>query len=292
MVLPEPDWRLLQQRHHARVDEALAGHKERSSRGIKHPVEDFLFEYYSFRPYQLRRWHPGHGVALENGDEYLEVRDYTRLAGGVGVDVDAVLGHRSGTVLWAERLLRATAQRPPTFRCFGMHEWAMVHGLRPEQTRHPQLGLRLSPEEIVDAVRDTGLRCTHIDAYRFFTPDAKPLNRYGPTRERQSEFDDPGCLHVGMDLYKIAYKLSPLTPTDLLWRCFELAREIRQLDMQASPYDVSSHDLPPVRVETPEGRAEYVRRQRAFSDRAVPLRTELLASIEPLARNLRLRSAT
>ena len=31
---------------------------------MKHPVHDFLFTYYSFRPAQLRRWSPGYGVVL------------------------------------------------------------------------------------------------------------------------------------------------------------------------------------------------------------------------------------
>lgn len=261
----------------------LAAHRARSSRGIKYPVEDFLFEYYSFRPSHLRRWHPGHGVVLEDGEEYLTLRDYRRFDQGVGVDVDAVLAHRAATVQWAYRLLRATLNRTASFGCFGMHEWAMVDGLRPEQTRHAQLGLRLEPDDISATIRSTGLRCTHIDAYRFFTDVSRPLNAYQPTRRTQVELDNPGCLHVGMDLYKIAYKLSPLTPTDLVWECFLLARDIRQLDMQASPYDLSSYGLEPVPVETPSGRAEYVRRQRGFAERATPLRSALLDVISPLA---------
>ena len=39
-------------------------HRRRS--GVKHPVHDFLFTYYSQRPAALRRWHPGWGVALED----------------------------------------------------------------------------------------------------------------------------------------------------------------------------------------------------------------------------------
>ena len=35
------------------------------SRGEKHPVHDFLFEYYSFRPAHLLRWTPGADVLLE-----------------------------------------------------------------------------------------------------------------------------------------------------------------------------------------------------------------------------------
>lgn len=275
-------WRAAREQHHRRVDEALADHRDRSSRGEKHPVEDFLFEYYSFRPYQLRRWHPGHGVALAEGDEYLEIRDYVAVPGGVAVDVAAVLAHRASTVVWAARLLDAVARRPASFGCFGMHEWAMVHGLEVEQTRHPQLGLRLAPADIAQTVRDTGLRCTHIDAFRFFTPEAKPLNAHEPTRRTQADWDNAGCLHVGMDLYKVAYKLSPLVPSDLVWRCFELAREIRRLDMAASPYDVSGLGIPAVPVESPAGRAEYVRQQRAFAERGAPLRAELLAVVEPL----------
>jgi hypothetical protein len=48
------------------------------------------------------------------------------------------------------------------------------------------------------------------------------------------------CVPVarGMDVYKWAFKLSPLVPSDLVADAFDLAREIRLLDMQASPYDL------------------------------------------------------
>ena len=48
--------------------------------------------------------------------------------------------------------------------------------------------------------------------------------------------------------------------------------------MQASPYDVSSYGLAPVAIETPEGKAEYVRHQRAFAERGAALRERLLAA--------------
>ena len=44
-----------------------------------------------------------------------------------------------------------------------------------------------------------------------------------------------------MDLYKWAYKLSPATPGELVADCFELAADIRELDMRASPYDLRDH---------------------------------------------------
>ncbi len=66
-------------------------------------------------------------------------------------------------------------------------------------------------------------------------------------------------------------------PSTLVARCFELARDVRLLDMQASPYDLAPLGVEPVRVETPAGRAEYAQRQRAFAERATPLRAELVA---------------
>jgi len=122
------------------------------------------------------------------------------------------------------------------------------------------------------------LRCTHIDAFRFFTPDAVPRNRFAPTRETQPALEQPGCLHAGMDVYKWAMKLGPLVPGELLLDAFELARDIRWLDMQASPYDMRPWGAEPVAIETPEGKAEYVRRQRGFAERANVLRREVLAA--------------
>jgi hypothetical protein len=75
-------------------------------------------------------------------------------------------------------------------------------------------------------------------------------------------------------------KLGPLVPGDLLLDSFELARDIRILDMQASPYDLADRGYEPVRIETPDGKAEYVRRQRGFTDRSQALRERLLAVLD------------
>jgi hypothetical protein len=83
-----------------------------------------------------------------------------------------------------------------------------------------------------------------------------------------------------MDLYKWAYKLSPLVASELVADCFGLAREIRTVDMRASPYDLTSLGYAPIRVETAEGRAEFVAAQREFADRAAVLRVRLVAAID------------
>ena len=85
-----------------------------------------------------------------------------------------------------------------------------------------------------------------------------------------------------MDLYKWAAAFDPFLPAELVADCFAHAREIRALDMQASPYDLAALGYPPVPVETAEGRAEYVRRQRGFAESGALLRTR--AGRRPRAR--------
>jgi hypothetical protein len=197
----------------------------------------------------------------------------------VSLGVAAYLADRHESVRYIHRLLAAIAGRPAFTGCFGLHEWAMVY--RQDGHRHP-LPLRLG-QRGTDAVVDANpIRCSHFDAFRFFTPAATGLNRLQPTRETQVQLDQPGCLHAAMDCHKWATKLGPAVPGALALDCFELARDIRLLDMQASPYDLSSYGEPPVAIETAEGKAEYVTRQREFSGRAALLRSRLIAVCETL----------
>jgi hypothetical protein len=48
------------------------------------------------------------------------------------------------------------------------------------------------------------------------------------------------------------------------------------LDMRASPYDLTDLGHPPVRIETPAGKAEYAAAQRVFAERAALLRSRLI----------------
>ncbi|MGC5306879.1 3-methyladenine DNA glycosylase [Micromonospora zamorensis] len=278
-VLDVAQWQARRRAHEERVDVWLAPHLARRRRGERHPVADFLFTYYSHRPAQLRRWHPGAGVELRDADPAEFGRDYRATTAGVTLDTDAVRARRGESIAWIRSLLAATAGRAPHFGCFGMHEWAMVYRQTREELRHNAWPLRLTPEGTAAVVEERGVRCSHFDAFRFFTPPARPLNLLTPTRETQHALEQPGCLHANMDLYKWAYKLSPLVTSELVADAFDLAREIRTLDMRASPYDLAALGYPPVRVETPEGRAEYAAAQRGFADRAAVLRDRLLAAV-------------
>ena len=271
-------WTVIASGHARRADALTAGHRARRARGESHAIEDFLFEYYNTRPSLLRRWHPGAGITLEPAAgkpaPHAVWRWYAVDADrGVTFDVDAFLADRRDTVHFVRRLLSATASRPAFTGCFGLHEWAMVY--RQDRHRHA-LPLRLGQAGTDAVVEAHPVRCTHFDAFRFFTPDAVRLNRVQPTRAAQLDLEQPGCLHAAMDCHKWAGKLGPAVPGDLALDCFELAGDVRLLDMQAAPYDLSSYGRPAVAVETTAGRAEYVARQRELSSRAAVLRDRLI----------------
>lgn len=280
MLLAEGAWRPLEAAHHARVDAAAAAHVGRRRAGMKHPVEDFLWTYYSHRPAQLRRWHPGPGVELAGDTERADSRHYVATGRGTTLDVDAYLADRGDTVRFVRDLLASTLGRPAQLSCFGLHEWAMVY--RSGGVRHEAWPLRLGVEGTDAVVEAHSLRCTHFDAFRFFTPDAVGRNAGRPTRDSQVALEQPGCLHAAMDCYKWAYKLGAGVPGVLLLDAFDLARDARELDMRAAPYDLTALGYQPIRIETADGKAEYVAAQRGIADRGVRLRERLIDACDAL----------
>lgn len=280
-------WQRLASEHVARAERWTTPRLARRKLGQTNPVEDFLFEYYPFSPAKLRTWHPGYGVVLEGVDaeEYLRFDAYIRVPDGVTADVLALRSKRERLDL-AVGILAGTRSRQPHRGCFALHEWAMTYGLEQQEVRHPALPLRVSPSTIAATIETIGLRCTHIDAYRFFTPDATPLNALVPTRATQPDLEQPGCLHASMDLYKVASWFSPLVSSELVLRCFENAAFARMLDMRASPYDVTAYGLDPIRIETLQGRREYAEEQDLVIQRSEPIRAELLMVLEELREEL------
>jgi hypothetical protein len=278
IVLAEDEWSAMADAHRVRVRRWTGPHLERRQASLAHPVLDFLFTYYAYRPAQLERWHPGPDVVLRGSSatSYVGSPGYVwdEAAGGVRLEPTALPPRFAATAGFVRSLLVATGSRPPRLGCFGLHEWAMVY--RSEQPRHGEVPLRLGAAGTNEVLDQLSVRCTHHDAFRFFTEAARPLNPIAPTREDQIALEQPGCLHANMDLYKWATKLAPLTPSDLIADCFELAVAVRELDMAASPYDLRAYGYEPVPIETPAGRAAYARAQADFAGRAAPLRTRLV----------------
>ncbi|RSM91767.1 3-methyladenine DNA glycosylase [Kibdelosporangium aridum] len=276
IVLAEQEWRARQEAYVSRMRKWVDPHQERKALGQKHPVLDFLFSYYSYRPARLLRWHPGPDVALAgDASEFLSWTGYVQTPQGVMLSRDLLTAQRRESVSFVRSLLAATQSRQPRLGCFGLHEWAMVY--RTSEIRHESWPLRLGPAGTDTVVESLPIKCGHFDAFRFFTPEARPLNTLQPTRATQIAMEQPGCLHANMDLFKWSYKLAPFTPSELVADCFELASDVRELDMRASPYDLRELGYSPVPIETPAGRATYARLQAEFASRATPLRAQLIA---------------
>lgn len=283
-VLPKVEWQNLESAHRERAEKWTLPYRQRRAAGKLHPVYDFLFIYYRNKPSQLEAWHPGPGIGLEEAPIGTSLKSsHYRTAGGITfLDTKKITDSAYHRLEMALKLCRSVRDRPPSFGCFGMHEWAMVYrGDAEGEIRHGErLPLRLSQEATDAFVRSRPIQCSHFDAFRFFSPGAKAFNRIQPSKESRFENEQCGCLHTNMDLYKLASQCMPWVGSDLLWQCFEFAVSARQLDMQASPYDCSSLGFKAVKVETPQGKIEYERRQRALSQNAQPLRDELIERLE------------
>lgn len=278
IVLGPAEWRARRAAHEARADRLVEARRERAQKGERDPVEDFLFTYYPFRFAAVRRWTPGAGVALAEADELVVDRRFLRGSDGL-VRVALPDAAQAGRLDFSLRLCRAVATRAAFHGCFGLHEWAMVYG-QAEQRRHGAWPLRLGAEGTDAVVRSMPVRCTHYDAFRFFTPGARPLNKLAPTLDARVDNEQPGCVHVTMDLFKWAMKAQPWVSAELAADAFELAHVARTVDMRASPYDFSAIGLKPIAIETAEGRGEYEAEQRRLSALAEPIRARLIAELE------------
>ena len=287
-VLPLDAWQQAVQAHRHRAEKWTLPYRDRRTKGKLHPVHDFLFIYYRFAPAQLEHWHPPLGVHLKTKEALSSYSEKYYLHDGNALfqDPEKIDAKARKRLQWSLDLCRSVERRPPQFRCFGMHEWAMVYQGGPEgRPRHEgTLALRLPQAEIDATVRSQLTGCSHFDAFRFFTDSAKPLNRIHPTQDARLHNEQPGCLHTNMDLYKWTAKSMPWVGSDLLWETFKYAVRCREIDMRASPYDCTPLGLQPICIETPEGRNEYEREQRTLTEAGKPLRKRLIAVLETVLR--------
>ncbi len=279
--LSTAEWQARARQHLERVQRWTQPRRDRRARGDVHPVYDFLFQYYAFSAGHLETWHPSAHELLVDSREARERFTAPVYVAGDGVirrDTNAIAPAARAKIEGALRVMRATRDRAPNFSCYGVHEWVMVYG--GHDVRHEQIAPLRLPQAQVDAlVESRPVACSHFDAFRFFAPEAKPMNRLPLEWSARYDREQPGCVHANMDLYRWAFTAMPWIGSDLLWNCFELATDLRVLDMQAGPYDLRAMGFEPVLVETPEGRDEYQRRQRDLSARASILRDQLIDAV-------------
>ncbi|HEX5791554.1 MAG TPA: hypothetical protein VFY13_10380 [Luteolibacter sp.] len=276
--LSASEWQARAAAHRERAQRHTAPARQRHTCHQPHPILDFLFEYYPFPLSLLEKWHPGMGLSLEpiaRLPGHFLSRHYRISEDAITADPSTLSPKERLRIQYTIELLEATRDRAPHFGCHGLHEWAMVY--RGRHIRHEKsLALRLKQSEIDAIVESRPISCSHFDALRFFTPEAQPLNLLQPTLETRIQHEQAACLHANMDLYKWAAKCMPWVGSELLLDCFELALDLRDLDMRASPYDLQPWGREPVRIETLEGRRQYETEQRALAERARPLRQALI----------------
>ena len=276
--LPSAEWLQREAAHRARVAEQAEAFVQRRSAGEKHPVWDFLFTYYSFSPGKLMTWCP----SMEEASHY-SPNAQDQAAEMTTWEWPTLPERVRREAAWVAQLCGNIVARPARFACHGLHEWAMVYRQTAAQVRHGGYELRMTPEALAAFVESQSICCTHYDAFRFYTPEARPLNTFDPRFETRLDMEQGGCLHANMDLYKWAYKLWPWIGSDLVADAFEVALFGRQMDMRASPYDLAALGFPPIYIEIEEGRAEYRCCQQELAERAEPVRRRLQAAAAWLA---------
>lgn len=279
--LSRDEWKHQKSVHRQHIGKLIDNYLKNRSQQQKDPVMDFLFEYYAFRPSHLKRWSPGFGTLLAKGASHnWQLEEMISVGKDCFLDIDHFPENRISSLKWILDVLKQSANRRPSFGCFGMHEWAMVY--KAEHVRHNHLPLRMEKKQLAEFVESRPLVCTHFDAFRFFTDEAKPQNKFKLNREKFAQMEQPGCLHSNMDLYKWAFKMYPWISSGLIREAFKLAIETRYVDMKASPYDLREHGLEPIKIETDEGRKEYLKRQRVIFEKSQPIRRRLIKEYQYL----------
>ena len=139
VVLDADVWRAREQAHAERADALTAGHRDRAARGERHPIEDFLFTYYSYSPACC-----GAGTRAPASNWRMPRTRPAPSGAGMQPARRPRLAHRrprrhrarEGAVARRRRAdPAATRGAPGAFGCFGLHEWAMVY--RQAEHRHP-----------------------------------------------------------------------------------------------------------------------------------------------------------
>ena len=183
---------------------------------------------------------------------------------------------RIETVEFIADLLQSTAGRPARFNCFGLHEWAMVYRSARRAPRSGSVAARAGGHRRrgrIDAVALQPLRRLPVLHRAGGAPQRGTAEPRVAGRQRTAgvRARRDGHLQVGVQAGP-AGRLRTASPT-----ASNSPPTARELDMRASPYDLTGYGFAPIAVETPTGRAEYVRGQQDVADRAAPLRTRAVA---------------
>eukprot|EP00954_Amorphochlora_amoebiformis_P018429 1326085-Amorphochlora_amoeboformis.AAC.2 len=124
-------WRREAEKEQARMLELLGGEmRSKNGKSRHHPIYNFIFEYYMFKPKMLLQYSPGLGVRLEGaqpGDPALSSRGFSHDSWGAWADPSLAKNKTVESLRWTRDLLKTTVDRKPELHCYGLHEWAMLY---------------------------------------------------------------------------------------------------------------------------------------------------------------------
>ena len=122
-VVPAHQWQLAATQHEQIVASWTTDRLHRRSRGMKHPVDDFLFEYYPISVKKLATWHPKWQTQLEptlNSEQIFNPEIYS-IAETIELRSE-YLELRLCETTAELAFLTSTLNRPARTGCFGLHE--------------------------------------------------------------------------------------------------------------------------------------------------------------------------
>ena len=312
-MLKRSEWRSRADAHRRRVRDLLGGMFYDRKIHDRHPIYNFLFNYYRFRPHMtIERYSAGLDFVescSSSDDEslyhckYLSVKDdrsmrslylpsskyFSVKDGCIEMDPVKSLNEKSVTrIRNLFTLLEIVQRRPPNFSCFGVHEFAMLHS----GARHSSLSEKSGSEIAHVTTRESMMlwRELRFDVplrrYTALSKSALKSCRIKTSPDLRTKNEQAGCIHTNLDLFKFSLRLWPFASSELVADALELAIRARELDMRASPYDLSSvsdftelgrdFDLTPVLIETESGRAEFRDSTMVLYRDSLPIRDRLI----------------
>ena len=197
------------------------------------------------------------------------------------LDVEAFLAARGPAVAFVRDLLSATAARPAQLGCFGLHEWAMVHGIPADDVRHAGWPLRLGQRRHRRGGRAARHPLLALRRLPLLHPSRRGrATRCGPPGRARWRWSSPAACTPGWTSTS-GRSSSPRWcraswwPTRSSWPGRSGCSTCRP-----RPTTCASSATRPCAIETPEGKAAYLERQRAFAERSNALRHRLLAVLD------------
>ena len=164
-------------------------HLARRADGRQHPVADFLFTYYSQRPAQLRRWHPGSGVALAGGDDRRRLALLpARRRPAPSLDVAELAGRPRGLGALHPRPAGARPRRgPPSSAASGCTSGRWSTGRTPRRSGTRTGRCASAPRAPTRSSSRTGSAARTSTRSASSPPPARPRNTLQPDARRPAD---------------------------------------------------------------------------------------------------------